>query len=355
MRAAVFQGVREPLEIQEVDRPDPDPDEVVVETDACGICRSDWHAWQGDWDWIGVVPQPGLIFGHEPAGTVTAVGDDVERFAPGDRVTVPFNLGDGSCPHCRMGRSNLCERSTPLGFLPITPGAFAEEFPVREADHNAVRLPDSADPVDVAGLGCRFATAFHGLAHRVDLDPGDWVAIHGCGGVGLSAVQIAAALGANVAAVDIADEKLSMAEDLGADETVNATEVKDVPQAVKGITDSSRGMDVSVDALGVAETCRNSINSLDKRGQHLQIGMTTSEEEGSVDVPVDAMVTKEIDFYGSYGMPPAEYDEIFRMMDRGKVDPGAIVTETVGLDDVPEMIPKYDEFATLGIPVVNEF
>jgi len=355
MRAAVFEGIREPLQIEEVDRPEPDPEGIVVETDACGICRSDWHAWQGDWSWIGVIPTEGLIFGHEPAGTVKAVGEDVERFREGDRVTVPFNLGDGTCPHCRRGDTNLCERSVPLGFLEMAPGAFAEEFPVREADVNAVPLPDGADPVSVAGLGCRFATAFHGLSHRVDIDPGDWVAIHGCGGVGLSAVHVADALGANVVAVDIIEEKLEMAEDLGADETVDAEEVKDVPQAVKAVTESSRGVDVSVDALGVAQTVKNSVNSLDKSGQHLQIGMTTSEEGGEVDLPIDQMVTREIDFNGSYGMPVPEYDEIFRMMDRGKIDPGRVVTDTVSLDDVPEMIAKYDDHGTRGIPVIDEF
>jgi alcohol dehydrogenase len=353
MRAAVFKGVREPLEIEEVDRPEPDPDGVVVETEACGICRSDWHAWQGDWSWLGVVPTEGLVFGHEPAGTVTAVGDEVERFSVGDRVTVPFNTGDGSCPHCRVGQTNRCERSVPLGFTPIAPGAFAEEFPIRVADHNAVRLPEGAASVDVAGLGCRFATAFHGLAHRVDLDPGDWVAVHGCGGVGLSAIHVADALGANVVAVDIAEEKFEMATDLGAVETVDATAVKSVPQEVKAATDG--GADVSVDALGVAETCQNSVDSLRKGGQHLQIGMTTSEEGGSVELPVDVMVQNEVEFLGSYGMPPSEYDEIFRMMETGKLDPGRIVTETVDLGKVPEMLPKYDEFATVGIPVVDQF
>ena len=355
MRAAVFQGVREPLEVREVDPPSADDDGVVVETDACGVCRSDWHCWQGDWDWLGVSPTPGLVFGHEPAGTVVEVGNDVERFAEGDRVTVPFNTGDGTCPHCRTGRGNLCERSIPLGFADVAPGAFAERFPVRNADHNVVSLPDAADPVDVAGLGCRFATAFHGLAHRVDLDPGDWVAVHGCGGVGLSAVHIADALGANVVAVDITREKLDFAEELGAVETVDATEVRDVAAAVRKRVDATRGADVSVDALGVEETIRNALGSLKKGGQHLQIGMTTAEEGGEVSVPVDRMVTTEVDFLGSYGMAPTEYDEIFRMMDRNKLDPGRVVTDTVSLDDVPDLLSKYDEFATLGIPVIDEF
>jgi alcohol dehydrogenase len=355
MRAVVFQEPQEKMEVEEVDRPEPDADGIVVETEACGICRSDWHAWQGDWDWVGVMPTPGLIFGHEPVGIVKEVGEDVENFSEGDRVCVPFNLSDGTCRYCKQGRANICERVIPLGFVSFQPGAFAEEFPVRNADHNVIKLPDNVDPVDVAGLGCRFATAFHGLVHRVDVTAGDWVAVHGCGGVGLSAVHIADALGANVIAVDLGEDKLDKAEELGADETVNVTEVQDVPQAVKGHTPSSRGVEVSVDALGVAETCRNSVNSLAKGGQNLQIGLTTSEEEGEVSLPVDTIVMDEREFIGSFGMPPHEYEEIFSMMEQDKIDPGKIVSETVALDDVPDVIASMDDYDTVGIPVCDEF
>jgi alcohol dehydrogenase len=355
MRAAVFHGAGEPLQIEDVEKPTADEDQVIVETEACGICRSDWHAWKGDWSWIGVMPTDGLVFGHEPAGRVVEVGANVERVREGDMVTVPFNLSDGTCRHCRSGRGNICEQMVPLGFLKMAPGAFAEQFPVRQADHNIVKLPDNVDPVHVAGLGCRFATAFHGLVHRVDVTPGDWVAVHGLGGVGLSAVHIADALGANVIGVDIMDDKLEKAEELGADETLNANDVKDVPQAVKKFTESSRGCEIAVDALGVAETCQNAVNSLGKGGQHLQIGLTTSEEGGEVSLPVDNMVMDEREFYGSFGMPPNEYDEIFRMMERGKIDPGKIVTETVSLDEVPDMIEGMGDYQTVGIPVCNQF
>jgi alcohol dehydrogenase len=355
MRAVVFQGAGEPLEVEQVERPEPDDHGVVVETEACGVCRSDWHAWQGDWDWIGVVPTPGLIFGHEPVGRVIEVGSKVDRVDVGDRVTNPFHLGDGTCRHCRTGYGNRCEHGVPMGFVPFQPGAFAEEYTVRYADHNLVTLPEDVDPVDVAGLGCRFATAFHGLVHRVDVGAGDAVAIHGCGGVGLSAVHVADLLGAEVVAVDIQESKLDRARDLGATATVDASDVEDVPQAVKKHTEGSRGVDVSVDALGVAETVTNSINSLGKGGQHLQIGMTTSEEGGSVSVPVDRMVFDERSFHGSYGAPPTEYDEILRLMDAGRLDPGKIVGETVGLEEVPDVLARLDDFETVGIPVCTSF
>jgi alcohol dehydrogenase len=353
MRAAVLEAYGEPLSIDDVDRPTADPSSVVVETEACGICRSDWHAWQGDWDWLGAQSPPGQILGHEPAGTVVEVGDDVDTVSVGDRVAVPFTLGDGTCPHCQQGLGNVCENGVPLGFTPVAQGAFAEQFAVPYADQNAVELPEGVDATEMAGLGCRFTTAFHGVAHRADLAPGDWVAVHGCGGVGLSAVHVADALGGRVIAVDLDDEALDFARDLGAEVTVDASGVDDVPGEIRDVTDG--GADVAVDALGVAETCRNAVKSLGTRGQHVQIGLTTSEERGEISLPTDAMVMEEIEFYGSYGMPPSDYGELFSMVEAGKLDPGKVVTETVGLEDVSDQLERMTDFETTGIPVVDSF
>ncbi|WP_254765734.1 zinc-dependent alcohol dehydrogenase family protein [Salinilacihabitans rarus] len=353
MRAAVLEAYGEPLAIRDVDYPEPEPDQVIVETRACGVCRSDWHAWRGDWGWIGAQAPEGQILGHEPAGVVAEVGADVETLSAGDRVTVPFHLADGTCPHCRAGRANVCETVLPLGFTGIAPGAFAEAFPVREADFNCVRLPDAVDFAEMAGLGCRFVTAYHALADRADLRAGDAVAVHGCGGVGLSAVHVAAALGAHPIAVDVREEKLERARDLGAVETVNAAAVETVHAEVKAA--AGGGADVSIDALGVAETCRNSIRSLGRRGTHVQIGLTSGEEQGEVSIPVDAMTMQEIDVRGSFGMPPVRYEELFRLIERGTLDPGRIVGERLSLDDLPETLAAMDDYETVGIPVVTEF
>ena len=301
------------------------------------------------------MPTPGLVFGHEPVGEIVEVGPEVEQFREGDLVTNAFNLSGGTCPYCRSGRGNICERSIPMGFVEFQPGAFAEEYPVRTADFNLVELPDGADPTEVAGLGCRFATAFHGVSTRADVRPGDWVAVHGCGGVGLSAVHVASALGGNVIAIDIVEEKLDKAEQLGAVETIDSTEVEDVPQAVKALTEGSRGVQVSVEALGIAQTVQDSVNCLAPGGQHIQLGLTTSEEGGEVSLPVDNIVWDEREFIGSYGMPPHEYDEIFRMMEGGKIDPGRIISETCALDDIPDVMERMGEFETMGIPVCTEF
>ena len=353
MRAAVLQTYGEPLAIEDV--PDIHPDEhgLVVETEACGVCRSDWHAWQGHGEWADDRVPNGQILGHEPAGRVVSVGASVDRFREGDRVAVPFNLGRGDCEHCRNGRGNVCENGLALGFEADAPGAFAERVHVPYADYNAVGLPDGVAPVEMAALGCRFSTAYHALAHRADLTPGDWVAVHGCGGVGLSAVHVADALGANVVAVDLADEKLTKATELGADDTVNAADVDDVPVAVAAITD--RGAHVSVDALGVAETCRNSVACLRKRGQHVQLGLTTDEERGEVALPTDAMTMNEITFLGSRGMPPTRYGELLRMVERGTVTPSALVTRELALSDVPDRLAAMSDYGTTGIEVVTEF
>lgn len=353
MRAAVLKEYGEPLAIESVPEPEVGPDDAIVETKACGICRSDWHAWQGHGEWADDNVPIGQILGHEPVGVVTEVGANVERVTPGDLVTVPFSLGDGTCPYCRDGHSNVCVDSTALGFGPAAPGAFAERLRVPHADHNVVHLPEGVDPAEMAGLGCRFMTAYHAIAHRADLNGGDWVAVHGCGGLGLSAVHAAAALGANVVAVDIASETLRKAVDLGARETVDASEVDDVPAAVRSHTDG--GANVSVDALGIAETCRNSVESLVRRGQHVQLGLTTDEERGEVALPVDEIAMRELDVLGSRGMPVSRYDEIFRMIEGGAIEPGKLVTKRVALEDVSDRLDAMTDFGTLGMEVITEF
>ena len=349
MRAAVLREYGEALDITEVPDPEPDADGAVIRVDACGLCRSDWHAWQGHGEWNDDQVPHGQILGHEPAGEVIAVGEEVSAVAVGDRVVVPFSLGDGTCHNCLSGHGNVCKNGLALGFEPDAPGAFAEKVAVPAADYNLVALPDGLSARDAAVLGCRYMTAFHALTDRAALDGGDWLAVHGCGGVGLSAVQLGAALGARVVAVDLSESARDRATALGATATVDPT----VEDPVTAIQDLTGGADVSVDALGIAETCRNSVRCLRERGTHVQIGLTTEEARGEVSLPTDWMTRWEITFVGSRGMPPTRYPALFDVITASDIDPGKLVARELGLEDVSDRLAAMDEYETEGVEVIT--
>jgi len=350
MRAAVLREYGEPLRIEERERPEPGEGEAVVEVEACGVCRSDWHAWKGHGEWADDQAPLGQVLGHEPAGRVVETGPGVDLEA-GARVVVPFNLGDGTCRYCTNGHGNVCPDGQALGFERDAPGAFAEYVRVPAADFNAARLPDSVPFRDAAALGCRFATAYHALAHRGDVRAGDRVAVFGCGGLGLSAVQVAGALGAEVVAVDIREAALDRAQDMGA-ETVNAA-VGDTATAVRESTGG--GADVTLDALGDSETCRPAVESLRPTGTHVQAGLTGAADRGEIALPVDRMAGTELDFAGARGMPPSRYDELLTLVADGTVDPGALVTRELALADVSERLAAMDDYETEGVEVVTSF
>ncbi|MFC7234649.1 alcohol dehydrogenase catalytic domain-containing protein [Halosegnis marinus] len=350
MRAAVLREYGEPLDV--TDLPDPEPGDAgaVVAVEACGICRSDWHAWQGHGEWADDRAPLDHVIGHEPAGRVVAVGPEVERFDEGDRVVVPFNLGCGACPNCHDGHGNTCTDGLALGFERAAPGAFAERVAVPEADYNLQRLPGGVSFRDVAAVGCRYMTAFHALAHRAEVGGGEFVAVHGCGGVGLSTVQIARALGARPVAVDVDDGALARAADAGAEATVDASATDPVGE-IEALTDG--GAAVSVDALGRAETARNSVRCLRERGTHVQVGLTTDAEKGEVSLPTDWMTRWEVDWLGSRGMPPTRFPELLSMVDSGTLDPGALVGREVGLDEVSDRLAAMTTYDTDGVEVLR--
>ncbi|WP_439027643.1 zinc-dependent alcohol dehydrogenase family protein [Haloarchaeobius sp. DT45] len=352
MQAVVLEAFKEPLQVQDVDRPEVTPEGIIARVDGCGVCRSDWHCWQGDWDWFGYRPDPPHILGHEPCGTVVEVGEEVESVTEGDRIAIPFNFACGKCSLCRNGHENICENHVGLGFMNEAPGAFAEEVHVPNADINAVPLPDGISTDTAAGIGCRFMTSYHAMAHQGDVGDGESVVVHGCGGIGLSAIHIANALGANPIAVDIQDEKLEKAESLGAVATVDASQGDPVKE-VHDITDG--GADVSVDALGIETTCRNAVDSLGKGGRHVQVGLTTSEEAGEIPLPTDEFVAKEIQFVGSLGLQPSRYPEMLSMIETGKIDPTKLVEKTIDIQQVPDELAAMSDYGTLGIPVCTDF
>jgi alcohol dehydrogenase len=215
-----------------------------------------------------------------------------------------------------------------------------------------VRLPERVDFVDAASMGCRYMTAFHAIVDQGEVRPGEWVAVHGCGGVGLSAVQIAAALGARVIAVDVADEKLAAARGEGAAHTINAT--KDEPiGAIMGLTGG--GAHVSVDALGIAATCKASVMCVRKLGRHVQVGLTSGAEKGEVALPIDIIVLKEVQLRGSLGMQASRFGDMLGMVEAGRLAPGKLVHRKIGLEDASGVLEAMDKYGTVGVTVINRY
>jgi D-arabinose 1-dehydrogenase-like Zn-dependent alcohol dehydrogenase len=290
------------------------------------------------------------VLGHEFCGVVEAVGRDVTRVKVGDRVLVPFSQGDGTCEWCRDGHHNICDTLLTPGV--VYWGGYGRYVAVPFADVNLVALPDSVGFVDAASMGCRFMTAFHGLVDRAGVRAGEWVAVHGCGGVGLSAVQIAIALGARVIAIDVSPDKLAMAKTLGAAATVDASR-DDASKAVMQLTGG--GAHVAVDALGIAATCQGAIMSLRKRGRHLQIGLTSSAEQGMIALPIDMIVLKEITLVGSLGMQAPRYGAMLGMVETGRLAPGKLVQQRIGLEQAGEVLASMDRYGTVGVTVIDRY
>ena len=346
MKAAVYHAFGKPLTIERLPDPTPSEDGVVIRVKATGLCRSDWHGWMGHDPDIRLPNVPG----HELAGVVEATGRQVVRWKAGDRVTVPFVGGCGTCPQCNSGNHHICDRQSQPGFTHW--GSFAEFVAIDYADVNLVRLPDDIDFVTAASLGCRFVTSFRAVVELGKVTGGQWVAVHGCGGVGLSAIMIAASLGANVVAIDIHDEKLDFARTVGAVATVNAANREDV--AVEVIELTGGGAHVSVDALGSPATCFNSIANLRKRGKHIQVGLMMADHRHAR-VPMDQVIANELEIIGSHGMQAHKYPEMLAMIRAGKLHPEKLIGRTIRLEEAPAALTLMDDHTGTGVTVIDHF
>ncbi|MCC5781526.1 alcohol dehydrogenase [Kocuria sp. CCUG 69068] len=342
MRAVVIDAVRGRPEVRDVAEPTAPPDGVVVRVEATGLCRSDWHAWAGH-DEIALPHVPG----HELAGVVVAVGAGVRRWSTGDRVTVPFVCGCGRCEWCRSGNAQVCPDQQQPGFTHW--GSFAEYVALHGADTNLVAVPEHVDLATAAALGCRFATAYRALADRARLAEGEWVTVVGAGGVGLSTVMIARALGGRVIAVDRNPEALALARELGAEHTLRA-DGRDVPAAVAALTGG--GGHVAVDAVGSEQTCADAVLSLRRRGRHVQIGLLPPVE-GHPRVPMARVIGWELDLLGSHGMAAADYPAMMALIEQGALHPQKLIERTIGLDEAAALLPVFDTATVAGMTMID--
>ncbi|GAA1484244.1 alcohol dehydrogenase catalytic domain-containing protein [Brachybacterium fresconis] len=330
MRAVRFDAFRERPALVEVPDPTCPPRGAVVSVHATGVCRSDWHAWQGHDDSV----HPPHIPGHEFAGVVEQLGEEVMRFAPGERVTAPFILACGRCAQCRAGAPQVCLDQHQPGF--DLPGSWAEKVVVIEADHNLVALPDAIDMTRAAGLGCRVGTAYHAVRVQAAVAPGEQVAVFGCGGLGLACVMVALAAGADVAAIDVSEHALAAAAELG------ATPIRSDSGVVHRVREATGGgAHVTLDALGSAATARSAIGSLRPRGRHVQVGLLLGEDADPA-LPMGRVIGQELTIRGSHGLAVAEYRDLLADIANGRLDLGRTVGRLLTLEELPAAMLAMD-------------
>lgn len=345
MKAVVYEAFGQRPTLRTVADPTTDAQGVVIRVMASGVCRSDWHAWGGHDSTVQLPHVPG----HELAGTIEAVGRDVRNWKFGDRVTVPFVGGCGCCPQCHSGNQQVCDDQFQPGFTHW--GSFAQYVAVGQADLNLVGLPESMDFATAASLGCRFVTAYRGVVDQGRVKPGQWLAVHGCGGVGLSAIMIAKAMGARIVAVDVTDSSLALAKEIGAEAVVNAG-TSDVVEAVRETTEG--GAHLSIDALGIPETCTNSVKSLRKRGRHVQLGWMLGDDSAPP-IPMDLVMGHELEIIGSHGMQAHRYPEMMALIATGALTPSRLIHETISLERSIDALAHFERYERAGITVITDF
>lgn len=333
MRAVVYDAIGGPWRVADVDDPTPPSDGVVLHVEAAGLCRSDWHAWHGH-DNVSTFPH---VPGHEFAGTIAAVGEDVTRWRIGDRVAVPFACACGRCLVCESGNHQVCPHQWQPGFDGW--GGFAEYVALPAADVNLVKLPYDVSFDVAASLGCRVATAYRAVATIGRTSTGEEVVVHGAGGVGLAALMIARALGARVVVVDPSASARDAATQLGA-----AAALAPAPDLADSIRDATGGgPHLSIEAIGDADACRMSIASLRPRGRHVQVGLLPPGT--AVDpVPMHRVISRELEVLGSHGLAAHDYPELLDLVTSGRLRPDLLVARTISLDAVPAA------FALIGTP-----
>jgi alcohol dehydrogenase len=344
MRAAQFHAYQGPLDLVDHPDPEPGPDGAVVRVRASGVCRSDWHAWMGHDSSV----TPPHVPGHEFAGDVVAVGPQVRGVRLGDRVTAPFACGCGRCAECRSGHQNLCHHEYQPGF--DGPGSFAEYVFVPHADVNIVPLPEGLAFDEAASLGCRFMTSFAALVDKARLAAGESLVVMGCGGVGLSAVMIAAAVGARVVAVDLDERRLARARELGAHATVVAKDdtVDEVLQLTGG------GAHVAIDAVGSPLTAAQAVRSLRRRGRHVQVGLLLAGD-AAPPMPMLEVIKRELVVTGVHGMAASRYADLLTFVTDRRLEVGRLIGKRIALSEAGAELAAMGDFAQQGLSVIDRF
>jgi alcohol dehydrogenase, propanol-preferring len=323
MKAARFYQAGHPLLLEEVPKPLPGPGEVLVRVKACGICGSDIHI-----VYEGITPtafQP-IILGHEFSGEIAGLGEGVEGWQVGDRVAVNCIVSCGRCPHCLAGREQICQHRRLLGIH--LNGGLAEYAVVPTG--SLVRLTAGLPFDQGAILTDAVATPYHALTRRGKLASGESVAIFGCGGLGLHAVQLARIQGARrIIAVDVSEQALERAHDRGADRVCRADR-EDPVAFIQKATDGA-GADLSLECVGDQRTIAWAVAGLRIGGRAVIVGLGS---EPIVTQPPTEFVRREIDLLGSYAFTTREIGELVALVGSGKLDLAASISKRISLEEI---------------------
>lgn len=321
MKAAVFYGAHRPLEIEEMPVPQPQRGEILVKVAACGLCHTDLHYIDHD---VPTFHKPPLVLGHEASGWIEAVGDTVTRWKKGDRVLIPALLTCGACDACRRGRENICEN----GIMPGNHinGAYAEYLCVPAKD--AIPLPDDLPLQEACLIADAVSTPYHAVVNRAQVRPGERVVVFGCGGVGINVIQVAAACGAHVWAVDTQRSRLDLALQFGASSVLDASTEREVAKALR--KETGGGADVAFEVIGNPATMRQAFDSLHRGGRLVVIGYS----EHDVAFSAAKLMFNEMEVRGSLGCRPVDYPRIIELARRGTIAVEPLVTGRFALDDI---------------------
>ena len=333
MKAAVFYGPNQPLKLEEVDTPTPKPGEILVKVAACGVCHTDLHYIDHG---VPTFKKPPMILGHECSGTVAQLGEGVDSFKKGDKVLLPAVLTCGVCDFCRTGRENICEKMVMFGNH--VDGAYAEYVIAPAKD--VFTLPDEIPLEEGSIIADAISTPFHAVKNRGEVRPGDTVVVFGCGGIGVNIVQVAAAAGGTVIAVDISEAKLEWARKLGATYTVNPSKVEKLGKEIRKLTGG--GADVAFEAIGKPETIQSAFGTLRKGGRLVVVGYSAED----IRLSAARIMFFEMEVVGSLGCRPVDYPKLIEMARVGKIKVAELVTHKLPLSEINEaleMLRRGDE------------
>ena len=322
MKAAVFHGSETGLRLEDYPTPEPAADEVLVKVAACGVCHTDLHYLDHG---TPTFKSPPLVLGHEIAGTL-ASPDPTGRLEEGEHVLLPAVISCGRCDACRNGRENICERGIMLGN--DIDGGYAEYLTVPARD--VFRLPPEIPLEEGSIIADALTTPYHAVMNRGAVRPGDRVVVVGCGGVGLNVVQMAAAVGARVVAVDIAPKKLEWAERLGAEAVLDPGSVDRPDKALRALTDG--GAAVAFEAVGRPETQSLAVGAVRTGGRVVFVGYSPKPME----LNAGRVMFRELEIVGSLGCRPVDYPRVIDLVQQGRVKVTELVNGRFSLDEIED-------------------